>query len=166
MRSLLPLPLLLPLAACSTRPALYLNELMADNQSTVADGATGDYLDWIELYNGGPEQVSLDGFYLTDDLDRPQQQALDARLTIAPGGFLLLWASEGPVEDPSHLGFALAKEGEELGLFWTDPETKNLLLLDALAFGPQDPDTSWARREDGTGPWLTCAAPTPGASNG
>ncbi|MFH1467529.1 MAG: lamin tail domain-containing protein [Pseudomonadota bacterium] len=165
MRSLFPLPLLLSVVACSSRPALYLNEVQADNQSTLADGATGEYPDWIELHNGGDEPISLGGFYLTDDLGRPQQQALDARLSVAAGGFLLLWADQGAVDDPSHLNFALAKGGEDLGLFWDDPETGNLLQLDALAFGAQDPDTSWARREDGTGPWLVCATPTPGASN-
>jgi hypothetical protein len=165
MRSLYPLPLSLLLAACSTRPALYLNEVMADNEATVADGS-GEYYDWVELYNAGPEQISLEGFFLTDDLGRPQQQALDPRLTLPAGGYLLLWASQGGGDDPTHLGFALAGDGEELGLFWTDPDTGNLLQLDALAFGPQEPDVSWARGEDGTGPWLACSAPTPGASNG
>jgi hypothetical protein len=159
---LLPLPLL---AACSTRPALSLNEVMADNETTLADGATGEYLDWIELYNAGDEPLALGGFYLTDDLDAPTAVPLSARLTIAAGGFLLLWAA--PEEDPdaTHLGFGLSADGEDLGLFWEDPETGNVLQLDALAFGPQAPDVSWARGEDGVGPWLACDAPTPGTSN-
>jgi len=156
---------LFALAACSSRPALTLNEVMADNEGTVADGETGEYPDWIELYNAGDEPLALDGFFLTDDLSRPTAEALSPQLTVAAGGFLLLWAAGAEEPDPTHLGFALAAGGEDLGLFWQDPDSGNLLQLDALAFGPLDPDRSWARDEDGTGAWTACATPTPGASN-
>ena len=50
-----------------TPPALYINEFMAGNETTLEDpDEPGDYPDWIELYNGEETAVSLEGFYLTD----------------------------------------------------------------------------------------------------
>jgi len=43
-----------------------ISELMAKNASTLAD-ADGDFSDWIEVYNPGPSQADLTGWYLTDD---------------------------------------------------------------------------------------------------
>ncbi len=156
----------LPLATgCDARPPVLINEFMADNETTLADGASGEYLDWIELINTGDEVVSLDGMYLTDDLDGPTQHPLDSRLTISPGGFLVLWASKKAVNDPTHLNFALAAGGEDLGLFWLDPDSGNLVMLDGLVYSAQEPDISMARDEDGTGAWMLTQQPSPGASN-
>ena len=159
---LLPAALVL---GCSSRPPIYINEFMADNEDIVADGATGEYLDWIELYNGGDELLLLDGFYLTDTLDNPTQQALSGRLAIDAGGYLLLWASQDVADDPTHLNFALARDGEQLGLFWEDTATGNLLQLDAIAYDQQRTDVSMARDEDGIGAWIYQDSPTPGTGN-
>jgi hypothetical protein len=150
---------------CDVRPPVVINEFMADNEATLADGASGEYLDWIELHNTGDEVFTLEGLYLTDDLDWPTQHELSSRLTISAGGFLVLWASQKAVNDPTHLDFALAAGGEDLGLFWTDPDTGNLTMLDGLSFNAQQPDVSMARSEDGTGGWALSSQPSPGASN-
>ena len=159
------LPLVLAFAGCSTQPAIFINEFMADNETMLADGTTGEYWDWIELHNTGDEVVSLEGLYLTDDLDLPTQHSLSASLSISPGGFLVLWASQKAVNDPTHLDFALAAGGEDLGLFWLDPSTGNLTMLDGLVYSTQTADVSQARDEDGTGAWTFAQEPTPGASN-
>jgi hypothetical protein len=49
---------------------LFINELMADNDTIVAD-EYGEYDDWVEIYNAGPTSVDLGGMYLTDDLEDP-----------------------------------------------------------------------------------------------
>ncbi len=169
MQKLPPTPLyLLPLAlalGCSTRPAVYINEFMADNEATLADGTTGEYLDWIELHNGGDELLMLEGFYLTDSLADPMQHALSGLLAIDAGGYLLLWAGQNAANDPTHLNFALARDGEELGLFWQEPGTGNLLQLDGIAYEAQRTDVSLARDEDGIGAWLYQDRPTPGTGN-
>jgi len=153
------------IAACDTRPTIVINEFMADNETTLADGATGEYWDWIELYNTSDELVVLDGLFLTDDLDWPTQQALSTQLSIAGGGYLVLWASQEAANDPTHMNFALAGDGEELGLFWTDTDSGNITMLDGLAYNAQEPDISMARDEDGTGGWALTQQSTPGASN-
>ena len=51
---------------------LVINELMADNETTIEDpDESGEYPDWIELYNGSGETVILNGLFLTDDLNDP-----------------------------------------------------------------------------------------------
>jgi hypothetical protein len=51
-------------------PTLYINEFMADNASTVQD-PQGEYEDWVEIYNPGPDAVNLDRLSLTDNLAEP-----------------------------------------------------------------------------------------------
>jgi len=52
--------------------SLVINEFMADNKSTIEDPAeTGEYPDWIELYNGTSDTIILSGMFLTDDLNDP-----------------------------------------------------------------------------------------------
>ncbi|HSR87832.1 MAG TPA: CotH kinase family protein, partial [Pontiella sp.] len=51
--------------------AVVINEWMADNDTTLADPADGDYEDWFELYNPGTGTVDLGGCYLTDELTEP-----------------------------------------------------------------------------------------------
>ncbi len=59
-------------AASGNAGGLSINELMADNEQTVEDpGASGKYPDWIELYNASDEAVSVNGMYLTDDVNEP-----------------------------------------------------------------------------------------------
>ncbi len=161
------LPLLLPalFTACDTRPPLVLNEFMADNVDDIVAGYDGEHYDWIEIHNTGDEQVSLEGLFLTDDLDYPTQHALDASLGVAGDGFLLLWASNAGIQEPNHLNFKLSADGEELGLFWLDPATENLSMLDGIVFSAQRADISMARDEDGIGAWTLTDQPTPGASN-
>ena len=45
---------------------LYINEFLASNNATIAD-ESGDYEDWIEIYNAGPTAINLAGFYISDD---------------------------------------------------------------------------------------------------
>ena len=51
---------------------LVINEFMADNEATIEDPhEPGQYPDWIELYNASDETISLNGLYLTDDVNEP-----------------------------------------------------------------------------------------------
>jgi len=56
----------------SNGTGLVINELMADNETTVEDpDESGEYPDWIELYNGSGDTVILNGLFLTDELNDP-----------------------------------------------------------------------------------------------
>ena len=46
-----------------SKPAVFINEVMASNTKTLAD-PQGDFDDWIELFNAGDTPVDLTGMYL------------------------------------------------------------------------------------------------------
>ncbi len=137
-----------------------INEFMADNGFTIAD-ETGEFPDWIELYNLTDEPLSLDGHGLSDDPDDPRRHVLGGGLEIEPGGFLVLWADGGAGAGPRHLGFRLDADGEALVL--TSPGG---VVLEYLEYEPQTTDVSAARVPDGElDSWVLDDTPSPGAGN-
>lgn len=59
-------------AGPGTNYGLVINELMADNETTIEDPSeAGEYADWIELYNASDSPITLNGMYLTDDVNDP-----------------------------------------------------------------------------------------------
>jgi hypothetical protein len=140
-------------------PRVILNEIMASNHTTVSDG-TGRWADWLELKNLTGETVDLEGWSLSDDPDTPDKHVLDA-MEIRGDRYLLLWGDNSPALGPDHLAFALAVDGDELGLYAPDGTT-----MDFITYGQQASDVALARVPDGTGVWELRAAATPGAANG
>ncbi|TVR46037.1 MAG: hypothetical protein EA425_17545, partial [Puniceicoccaceae bacterium] len=72
--------------------SVVLNEIVASNSATIAD-ENGDFEDWIELYNTGTEPVDLEGWHLSDDPDNHTRWTFPAGVVIAPGDYLVVWAS-------------------------------------------------------------------------
>ena len=73
-------------------PGILITEVLAANNRTEADDR-GRYSDWIELHNPTDRPISLGGYTLTDD---PDESGLSGALpftTLAPGAFLVVWAS-------------------------------------------------------------------------
>lgn len=60
-----------------------ITEVMPDNRNLVL----GHELDWVELYNPEDISVSLTGYYLTNDPEKPQAISLEG-YTIPAGGYL------------------------------------------------------------------------------
>ncbi len=141
--------------------SLFINELMADNVSTIADEA-GEYEDWIEIYNGGPFAVDLDGMFMTDDPADTHMWVLP-EVTLEAGAFLLVWADEDLMQGPLHAGFKLSAAGEYVGLY--DRDEAGHGLIDEVSFGGQHPDVSYGRYPDGSGGFLFMTDPSPGAPN-
>jgi hypothetical protein len=140
-------------------PPLVINELMALNRSTIADSA-GEFEDWIELWNPGPDSVSTAGFHLSDDFGTPDWALPDTTLPV--GGYLLVWADSEPGEGRWHANFGLNGTGDEAVLVYSMPV--GFALVDSVTFGAQQPDTSYARAPDG-GAWIQDPTPTPAAAN-
>ena len=63
---LLGILLIVPGAAGLHAQDISISEFLAVNSGSQRD-EDGDSSDWVELYNGGSESVSLNGWYLTDD---------------------------------------------------------------------------------------------------
>lgn len=150
-------------------PFVYINEFMASNTSTVQD-ESGEFADWIELYNDESVPVDLSGMHLTDNLAVPSKFEIPSGTIIPAKGFLLLWADNDLLQGPLHTGFRLSATGEQLGLFDTD--TNLFQPIHTFSFGPQATDVSEGLLPDGVGvpannpAPVTQAVPTPGASNG
>ena len=140
---------------------LRLNEFMAANDSTVADEA-GEYDDWVEITNVGPESVDLAGLFLTDNLSTPTKWALPDDV-LAPGAHRLIWCDEDLTQGPWHASFKLSAGGEELGIF--SGFAHDHAVIDSHVFGPQIADVSTGRMPDGDGPWVICEVATPGSPN-
>lgn len=141
---------------------LRINEVMADNGSTIADEA-GEFDDWIEIYNGSTAAIDVGGMYLTDNLGVPKKWKFPAATTIPAKGTLLVWADGEPSEGPLHASFKLDKLGEAVGLFDTDAHQN--AMLDGFTFGPQGMDVSLGLVPDGSTLRVKIHSATPGAPN-
>jgi len=140
-----------------------INEIQSSNQTTIAD-EDGDFEDWIELYNAGTDTVDLGWYGLSDDFDRPFRWVIPDGVSIAPGGFLLIWASGKDRNDPEgelHTNFSIAQAGEEILL------THSLTGFRVDEIPPMriPSDYSYGRYPDGSGDWHFFDQPTPGAAN-
>jgi len=132
---------------------LVINEFMAINQGFRADG-DGTFSDWIEIHNPTENQISLDGWYLTDDDDPTKWPFPDE--PIAPGGYRLVFASDQSVDnyvDPqgySHTNFALDGGGEYLALTFDDGSTIQIAHQFETEYPQQVRDISYGLSPDET----------------
>ena len=93
-----------------------ISEFMASNKTGIQD-QDGDFSDWIELYNYGSEDVSLTGYYLSDDPGVPEKWAFPEQW-LASGEYLVVFAS-GKAQGMGgelHTNFKLSADGEVLML--------------------------------------------------
>ncbi|MBL7032849.1 MAG: CotH kinase family protein [Candidatus Delongbacteria bacterium] len=134
-----------------------INEFLALNDSCYAD-QDGEYDDWLELYNNSDSAINLTGYYLSDDDSDPTQWSFPDT-SIAPGGFLLIWADEDPEQEGLHTNFKLSGSGEMI--IFLSPQEE---VMDEVVFGVQVIDISEGRFPDGTGDFIQMT-PTPGATN-
>lgn len=145
-------------------PVLYINEFLASNDSCCAD-EYGEYDDWVEIYNPGPDPVDIGGMYITDDLSDLTAWQIPTTVpdstTIQPNDFLVLWADKQPEQGILHVNIKLSSGGEQVGLVAPNGTT----VIDSLTFGPQTTDVSYGRYPDGSDNWQTFANPTPGFPN-
>ncbi len=145
-------------------PAVFINEWMADNDNALEDpDEPGSYEDWIELYNDEEFAVDLGGMFITDNLDDKTKYTIPAGVTIAPKGFLIIWADDDDEQGPTHTTFKLGAAGEEIGLF--DSRENCLAEIDAIVFGAQTTDVSEGRYSDGRSCIKVLSNSSPGQSN-
>lgn len=135
---------------------IIVSEFMEKNRAVIAD-EDGDFSDWIELFNAGAEPVNLNGWRISDNPEQNGWKFPD--VSIAPGEYLLLFASNKEKEgtDPLHADFAIS--GDE-GLYLEDSEGN--LVFEALC-GGCDADVAMVCAEDGS--WNQSRIPTPGFEN-
>ncbi|RIK78383.1 MAG: hypothetical protein DCC68_15310 [Planctomycetota bacterium] len=100
-----------------------IGEFVAINSSTLQDGE-GRFSDWIEIHNPSDAPVDLAGWHLTDNEANLTKWSFPSTV-LAPGGYLVVFASEDntPPPDELHTNFRLSGEGEFLALVKPDGET-------------------------------------------
>lgn len=152
---------------------VYISEFVASNQSGLRD-ADGDFPDWIELYNSGPDDADLAGWHLTDDrLDLTKWTFPE--VSLPAGEFLVVFASDKNRLDPAnelHLNFRLTSEGEYLGLVSEAGDEELTVVSEfAPAFPMQFEDVSYGVTQSSNGGDLVSGSrrffdrPTPGERN-
>ena len=126
--------LLLGWAGKAEAQELVITEFMADADFGLAD-EDGELQDWIELYNPSSQEVSIEGWHLTDNAGDLSRWRFPAG-TIGPRGYRVVFASGKDRRDPAgfwHTNFKLEREGEYLALVRPDGVTRS------TEFSPQFP---------------------------
>jgi gliding motility-associated-like protein len=138
-----------------------INEYSCSNINTIAD-SFGEYEDWIELYNAGSSAVNLQGYYLSDNQNKPDKWVFP-NVSINPGGRLMIFCSgrNTTVGSVVHTNFKLTQTKPERIIFSspTLQELENILLV------PTQKNHSRGRTTDGANTWSLFTTPTPGAAN-
>ena len=124
---------------------LVINEVMASNLSSVAD-QSGEYDDWVELYNGNSFSLNLNGYYLSDNENDLTKWSFP-NITIAANEYLIIWCdTAGSTQPGLHTTYRLSADQEEVYL--TDP---NGTVIDAVHYVNMPTDQSYARVPNGIG---------------
>ncbi len=127
---------------------IVINELMATNQSSVAD-QDGEFDDWIELYNKSNQAIDISNWILTDNPTNLDKYRIPAGTIMAPDSYLIVWADEDGKQNGLHANFKLSASGEELSLL-----DSLGYLVDKITYGQQETDKSYARKPNGTGNFI------------
>ena len=147
----------LPAVAAQSADGLCINEVCTQNKNCYAD-SLGRASDWIELYNGGDSDISLDGFGLSDDAASPMKFSFPIGTVIRKGEYLTVIANKDTAAaDELNTGFSLSKSGETVVL--TSPEGETIQSLDVPAMGE---DETFGRTRDGG---YAVMRPTPSEAN-
>ena len=125
-----------------------LNELLASNSNSNAD-ASGEFDDWMELYNNTNTEIDLSGYFLSNDAMDLQKWTFPAGTSIGANDYLIVWADNDTNQTGLHCSFKLKKAGASI--YFSNAECT---LIDETSFTTQTSDISWGRYENGTGPFI------------
>ena len=143
---------------------LYINEFMASNV-LAHENPSGDYEDWIEIYNSGNTAIDLSGYYLTDSYPADEYWMVAAdqgvELEVPARGYLVLYADKKTALGPAHLNFKLSRNGEQIVLIGRDGTT----IIDSISYRAQFRDISYGRSPAALSQWVYFTRFTPGAGN-
>ncbi len=161
MRNLFNLLLFLAITNSVLSQNIVINEILSSNSFSNMD-EDGSYQDWIELYNNGATTVNLSGYGLSDDATILFKWTFPS-VAIAPGEYLLVWASDKNrtvAGSPLHTNFKLAMAGNAVLLTNLAGTT-----VDMVPSVPMQSDISYGRLPNGTGAFVFFQAITPNAVN-
>lgn len=157
------LGIVLILSGCEKKYAedeskVVINEIMPSNLSTVAD-PSGEYDDWIEIFNKTSEEQDISGWYLSDSKSNYTKFRFPAHTKISAHGFLIIWVDQDTTQTGLHAGFKLSAGGEKVVLSYSDGNKADLAEYPASSL-----ELSYSRNPDGSGTFRW-QLPTFGRSN-
>lgn len=141
---------------------LQFNEVLALN-SQINPDEFGEYEDWVELYNPGPNNINLSGIFMTDEQDNEDKWSLPGQIMQA-GTFRLFFADNQPEQGNRHMTFRLSDNGESLWLYRM--EASAFRLVDGISFPALSINESYGRATETSENLIVFAIPTPLAPNG
>ncbi len=147
-----------------TPEPVVINEVMADNILTFTDNFA-EFDDWIEIYNPLNYDVSLAGYYMSDDSNNPRRWQVPTSfidsVTVPALGWLTFFADGDVGQGVRHANFSLNNNNEFVGLYSPDGLTR----VDEIAWSHMGADTSLGRKLDGDSQWVNFFITTPDFSN-
>ena len=136
---------------------LVINEVMSNNVSVAAD-PSGNFEDWVELYNTTDFPISTNNLYLSDNLTNLLKWDLPNHV-IPANGFYVIWADEDGDQGEEHANFKLSNAGEIISMSNADST-----FIDDVSYQMQNIDVAYGRSPNGIGDF-TMLTPTYNSSN-
>src|SRR5437763_8137680 len=156
-------------ATLSPFPTLWLNEILPNNFFLGTNGITdrfGDRDPWLELYNGGTNSISLNGYYLANNYTNLAQWAFPSTAVIDPKQFLLVWLDGEPGESAPAELHANFRAAPDVGSVVLSKGTGLSSVLDFLNYSVPTAGRSYGSFPDGAVSGRRIfASVTPGATN-
>lgn len=123
---------------------IYINEVRSTTVSADRDSYFGS--DYIELYNGSSKDISLDGWYFSDDAGNLEKSRISD--VVIPGKSYAVLYADGVGEGENCLNFKISSSGEKI--FLSDPEgvVADSVYVPKLGYGEV-----YARVKDGAPKW-------------
>jgi hypothetical protein len=138
------------LATLPAFPSLWLNEVQADNLTSITNRA-GQHLPWLEIFNPSTNLVSLDGLFLADNYTNLAAWAFPNDAVIYPGEFKVIFADgQTNLSTPGewHTSFLLTSGSGSLALSRRDTNGQ-AQVLDYLNYTNLAPNHSYGSSPDG-----------------
>ncbi len=145
--------------AAATLPPVVINEVAASGSMFVNEHFKKE--DWVELFNTTDEDIDLEGYYLSDDIDQPTKCCITSGeqqvSTILPAhGYRIVWCDKSPAVSELHASFKLAN-ADQAYVVLTSPDR---LWADTLIYCAHDGTESFGRFPDGTRQTYRFSRPT------
>ncbi|MBI3235854.1 MAG: lamin tail domain-containing protein, partial [Bacteroidetes bacterium] len=143
---------------------LFINEYSCANTIQFADNNT-KYEDWIEIYNDGNAAVSLQDYYLSDDITDKVKYKIPSGITIASKGFVRFWASGRNMITGGHYHTNFHLTQSKTNADWIVLSDANGNILDKVQIIRHQLGHSVGRKPNGGSTWGIFTSPTINASN-
>ena len=136
---------------------IQINEVMTSNKGSVPD-ETGDFPDWIEVYNNTDSQLDISGFGLTDDFISAAKWTFPEGSVIQPRGYLVVFCSGDSTRGKMHTPFKLSASDD---VILSNVSGK---VVDSIKLKPVTSGYSLGRSAEDTSVWKEML-PSPGYPN-